>query len=207
MFGKVKRKEPFFASVSANTASAYYSTVESLWQLSSVTDRKHFLKAVQQQWTQTYRDNHDAREPLFAQAKACTLETTTHTVPTFVETLSREEALHRREENCLAKKTQPQASSSSSESRGTPLHAMLDALGIDRSKLLTDEVRAKVSVMESLEEMARLWVVYEEEKRAYHHLSTFQWKNSSINAGMSGAKSLVTVVKDRMVAVASLQIW
>ena len=74
----------------------------------------------------------------------------------------------------MAKKTEPQASSSSSESRETPLHAMLDALGIDRNKLLNDEVRAKVSVMESLEEVARLWIVYEEEKRACHHLSTFQ---------------------------------
>ena len=71
---------------------------------------------------------------------------------------------------------------------------------------MTDEVRAKVSVMESLEEVARLWVVYEEEKRAYHRLSTFQWKNSSINAGMSDIKSLVSVVKDSMVAGASLQI-
>ena len=51
---------------------------------------------------------------------------------------------------------------------------MLDALRIDRSKLLSDEVRAKVSVMESFEEVTRLWVVYEEEKRAYHRLSTFQ---------------------------------
>ena len=105
LFGKVKRKEPFFTNVDANTASAYYSTVESLWQLSSITDRKHFLKAAQQQWTQTYRDNRDAREALFAQAKARTF-TTTHTVPAFVETLSREEALHRREENRLAKKTE-----------------------------------------------------------------------------------------------------
>ena len=81
LFGKVKRKEPFFTNVGANTASAYYTTVESLWQLSSVTDRKHFLKAAQQQWTQTYRDDHDAREALLAQAKTRTLETTTILYP------------------------------------------------------------------------------------------------------------------------------
>ena len=53
------------------------------------------------------------------------------------------------------------------------LHAMLDTFSIDNSKLLTDEVRAKVSVVESLEDVAHVLVVYEEESRAYHYLSTF----------------------------------
>ena len=126
LFGKLKWKESFFTNVSANTASAYYTTIEFLRKLLSVTDRKHFLKAAQQQWTQIYQDNHDLRETVLAQTKTCKLETITHTIPAFVKTISRERALHGWEEECLAKKTEPEMSSSSSDSCKTLLHAILD---------------------------------------------------------------------------------
>ena len=111
LFGKVKWKELFLTNVSAkNTASAHYTTIELLWQLSSVTNQKHSLMATLQQWTQTYRDDHDPREVLVALAKTRRLETTTHTVPAFVKTISREEALRHWEEEQLAKKMEPQPS-------------------------------------------------------------------------------------------------
>ena len=52
--------------------------------------------------------------------------------------------------------------------------------------------------MESLEEVVHLFVhvVYEEEKWAYHHLFTFQWKNSSISAGMRDVTSLAADLKE-----------
>lgn len=87
-----------------------------------------------------------------------------------IETMLCKEALHPCEENRLVKMMELQVSSSSTESRKTPLHVMLDAFGIDKCNLLIDEVRAEVSVVQGLEEVSHLCIAYEEEKRAYHHL-------------------------------------
>ena len=65
------------------------------------------------------------------------------TINLLVKTISREEALHCWEEKRLVKKMEPQASINSPESCWTPFHAMLDAFGIDKSELLTDEVKQK----------------------------------------------------------------
>ena len=122
LFRKVKWKKPFFTNVFTNTASAYYTHQRRVAVAAVISPTgKHFLKAAQQQWTQTYRDDYDAREAVLAQAKTCMLETTTQTAPMSVKTISHEEALHCWEEKSLAKKMEPQGSSNPSENCRTLL--------------------------------------------------------------------------------------
>lgn len=58
-FGKVKSNDPFFINVDANSTSVYYAIIDLLWQQSSVTDCKEFLKAAQQQLTENYQGDHE----------------------------------------------------------------------------------------------------------------------------------------------------
>ena len=61
---KVKQKEPFFQNI-ASDDSAYYITVEALWQLSMRIDREPFLSEAQEKWKKTYKEDAKARDTLF----------------------------------------------------------------------------------------------------------------------------------------------
>ena len=79
-------------------------------------------------------------------------------------------------------------------------------LGVSKEKLLTDDVRAKLSIVEGLNEVTKLWVMYEQEKRTYHQMSSFHWKSSTILKGIDEVMSLVENFSKTMKVIASLQI-
>ena len=83
LFGKVKQKEPFFQNV-ASDDSAYYVTVEALWQLSTRSDRKLFLAEAQEKWKKTYKEDAKARDTLLETVRERLSKSRARTLPSFV---------------------------------------------------------------------------------------------------------------------------
>ena len=88
---------------------------------------------------------------------------------------------------------------------GSPLEALLRSFEVSPSDLLTDEVRGKLTLMHELEDLAKVWLVHEEERKAYERNPSFNWKKSTIATGLEEGNSLLKKLKDLVQNVASLK--
>ena len=98
------------------------------------------------------------------------------------------------------------ASKSSTFVVTSPLEALLSTLEVSSEELLTEEVKAKEAIVKALEELAKAWVTFEEERRAYERNSAFTWGKSAIASGVEEVNTLLATLKTRIKEVVSLKI-
>ena len=191
LFGKARPKESLFPNIRTGD-SPYFAVVEALWHVEKSRSTSEFLKFAQAEWTKTYRDDASARAALFTRVKSLKAKLQasddSSAVKPFVTILSPGEALRRREEEATAERgASCRAAAAVEESKagtstdhalgcGSLLEVLLRSFEVSPGDLLTDEVRGKLTLMNELEDLAKVWLVHEEERKAYERNSSFNWK-------------------------------
>ena len=176
-FRESRRQRTFFLKNPGN--SPYYETINALWQVEPASDREKFFKWAQQKWAETYAVDEKARETLLGKARDLKREAT-RLAPPFVLLSDAPVIASSSRTSTLVPEEDGSHSSQGPEmpSEASPLATFCHDLGVDKDKFFSPEISGQSSFMQSASDVARIWTVFQKERRLYHDTSSFRWKKS-----------------------------
>ena len=214
LFGKAAVKEPFFKI--SSECSSYYRTINALWQLHLGNDRQELFRAAQDQWSAKYKGNDDAVAALLERVELQGRSSTDgrRLMPSFLW------ATGRSSKEPVADEALPSASTTGTASTDNtdvevvlsvsgarkPLAMLCDALDVNPSSFLTEDVVGKASVVATLTTVAERFALYRSEKRHYESSRLFHWQSSKLGQLMSKVDNQTDIVKSLMLEVSSIRI-
>ena len=184
LFGKAAVKEPFFKI--SSECSSYYRTINALWQLHPGNDRHEFFRAAQDKWSAKYKGNDDAVAALLERVELQGRSSTDgrRLMPSFLGATGRSS----KEPVADAAGSAPISSTTGTTSTDNtdvevvlsvsgarkPLVLLCEALDVNPSSFLTEDVVGKASVVATLTTVAERFALYRSEKRHYESSRLFQ---------------------------------
>ena len=180
LFGKAAVKEPFFKI--SSECSSYYRTINALWQLHPGNDRHEFFRASQDKWSAKYKGNDDAVAALLGRVELQGRSSTDgrRLMPSFLGATGRssKEPVADAAGSAPISSTTGTASTDNTDvevvlsvsSARKPLVLLCEALDVNPSSFLTEDVVGKASVVATLTTVAERFALYRSEKRHYTSL-------------------------------------
>ncbi|XP_062515262.1 uncharacterized protein LOC134190768 [Corticium candelabrum] len=208
LFGVRKRKrEPFFQRSADD--SDYTRVIETLWQQDAgQRTRKDFFKWAQGQWRDKYSKDRKARDDVIAKSVGVQqgMDNADEKAATtgYFRRLDEPEP-KRSHLSCHGRHDQVSMVASVSTdgddievASGGPEAEFLNAIGIDSSQLLTEDVVGRSDFMGVLRQCARQWLAYKQVQATYEAHAKWRWGHSQL---IRAEDELVTEEKKLMAAM------